>query len=137
MTTLKVGTEVEWSCKIKNSNHLSYWEHRIDNSIEGPYEKHEHVTKIDSLVSIDTKHPSAGIKRACDQFRVLVKAMSKIAVNSSQGIHFHVSGFSKKSVIYSKEFHDYFISEYLKMCKTPLEKNRVSEKERIGDRRNY
>ena len=141
MTTLKIGTEIEWSCTIRSRSYESDWERKSDASIQGNYSPHEFITKVPSLPEIDTKNPKAGLDTACNQFKSLLSCMSAIDVNASQGIHFHVSGFSKKSVIYSKEFFEFFISEYKKMCKTPLELDRVSTSEHrqtpYGRRQNY
>lgn len=142
MVQLKIGSEIEWSCKIKQNpvdgGFIQYWNLQYDGSVQGQYEAHEFATKIGKLPVIDTEHPTDGINQACEQFRILLRNMDKIDVNHSQGLHFHVSGFQKKSVIFSKEFFDYFMGEYTKMAKKPQEKERVSASGTLASgRRNY
>lgn len=127
LTLLKVGVEVEWSCRIRPYSGVEdTWNLQHDGSISGKYESHEFTTKIPKIPVIDTENPTEGIDKSCEQFTGLLNCMSAIDCNDSQGLHIHVSGFKKKSVIYSQEFFEYFLEQYKKMAKSEKEKKRLT-----------
>jgi len=126
MTVLTIGAEIEWSCSPKSGEQYSpVWKTKYDATIRGKYQAIEFITSLNHLWKIDTKNPNPGIEKACADFKKLVDSMNKIDVNTSQGLHFHVSGFKKKHVLYSKEFYDELINEYKAKATTKLEKARI------------
>lgn len=141
MTKIKIGTEVEWSCKIKQNpvegGYTQFWNLQYDGSVRGKYDSNEFTTRIGSLVEVDLSNPKEGINKIVEQFRILVRNMEKIDVNDSQGLHFHVSGFQRKSVIFSQEFFDYFMEEYKKIAKQPHEVKRINTSERVDGHINF
>lgn len=124
---VKIGIEMELGSLLgENTNRVLNeinWRLKGDPSIRTLYGQTEFISEP---ITIDLNNYNDDVLRIAEDYKHLIGSLEKKEVNSSMGMHIHISGLKNKSIIFSKEFINHIHDEYRKFAKTQAEKERIN-----------